>query len=578
MGDVKVKLWKDKLFLNGEFKDLRLISINLPGYSKFINNSLMVENSRKNIEQISTISNIKWEGEAASLYEEYKQKEIKEKELKSQLSKSRSEFKSDFPFRLPPFSHQLKAFEISKDQEEFAYFMEMGTGKTKVGIDVASYLFMQDKINCVLITAPNGVHSQWIEEQVPEHIPENINYTGIVYRASKTSSIKEINRIQSMPKNELIFVAFNIESLSNKKGIENIKKVLGSRKCIWLMDESTRIKTPSSNRTKTALKLSTMAPYRRIMSGAPITNQYVDLYTQLKFLNQKILGFNSFYTFRNYYCYMGGFENRQIVGYKPDAVKELENKIATYAFRITKEECLDLPEKIYTTRYVELTTDQKNAYKSIKQELDIELNKIDEAKNSEGSYDTASLMAASKLMKMQQVICGHLITEDENGNKKTIDIHSNRIDVLMECIEEARGKVIIWSRFVRDIQKISEALKKNKIGFVAYYGDVKQTDRDENKKKFMTDSETKVFLAQPAAGGTGLNLAVASTVIYYSNDFNADTRWQSEDRAHRIGQKNNVTYIDLIAPKTIDEKILGALKSKKNIADALLDNPRNFYL
>ena len=238
-------------------------------------------------------------------------------------------------------------------------------------------------------------------------------------------------------------------------------------------------------------------------------------------------------------------------------------------------------------RAVELTKEQQELYDKLEDELAIDMRTLKNIKDhndvsdpkAHQAADAALMSAITRMLRMQQVCCGHFVIEHEDGDKKTqeiIDINSNRIDVLMDCIQEAQGKIIVWCRFIHDLKKISKRLSEEGIKHRTYYGDVTPKDREEAIDAFRSIPDVKVFLAQPASGGTGLNLAVADTVIYFSNDFNADTRWQSEDRAHRIGQKNNVTYIDLISQGTIDDEILDSLRNKKNLADALLDNPRKF--
>lgn len=583
MGSLSVKLWKDKAFLNGDFADIRRIAIELPGYKKFINDSLLFEPSGKNIEHLLK-EDIEWKGEASELANDHRARLRKEKES---IETKHSEIQiMDFKFKTEPFAHQLKAFFLSRDAEYYGYFMEMGTGKTKVVIDNSADLFDKNKIDCLIILAPNGVHSQWINEQLPMHMPERCNARGLVYRATDKKSLKALDEVLDGENFEgLTVVAFNIDALSNDKGRKYIEKFLRKFRCLFVIDESVRIKTPGSARTKAALKLAPLAPYRRIMSGAPVTKGYEDIYAQLKFLHPDVLGFNSFYTFRNYHCIMGGFESRQIVGYRPNAIKELEQKIEAYTFRVTKKECLDLPEKIYVNRYVDLTREQEELYSKIEDELAIDMRYINEVrKNADNltaaekqEIDTSLMSAITKMLRLQQIVCGHFVkTDDEGKVEQIIDLPNNRIDQLFDCINEAQGKIIIWSRFIHDLKKISHLLNKNNIMHRTYHGEVSQINRENAIECFKTDPNCKVFLAQPASGGTGLNLAVADTVIYYSNDFNADTRWQSEDRAHRIGQKNNVTYIDFITLKTIDEDILDSLKQKKNLADALLDNPRKF--
>lgn len=592
----KVKLWKDTAFLNGEFADLRRIALELPGFKKFVNDSLMFEPSGKNIEYLLNQPDLEWTEDAAKLAEQHRLRLQREVVARQAVAAHVDDLgETDFQFKTVPFDHQKKAFLLSKDSEFYGYFMEMGTGKTKVVIDNGAYLFALNKINCLMILAPNGVHSQWIREQLPTHMPDWCGYHGYIYRASDKNSLKEIDKIFSNLDGKsaedqhlnLTVVAFNIDALSNDKGRRYIERFLKHFRCMMVIDESVRIKTPGSLRSKAALKFSPMAKYRRIMSGAPVTKGYEDLYAQLKFLHPDVLGFNSFYTFRNYHCVMGGFESRQVVGYRPNAVKELEDKIAAYTFRVTKKECLDLPDKIYMTRIIELTPEQEELYDKLEDELAIDMRTLKNIKDhndvsdpsAHQAADAALMSAITRMLRMQQVCCGHFVIEHEDGDKKTqeiIDIPSKRIDTLIECIQEAQGKVIVWSRFIHDLLKISSRLREEKIGHVTYHGDVKQQDREANIDTFRSKPDCKVFLAQPASGGTGLNLAVADTVIYFSNDFNADTRWQSEDRAHRIGQKNNVTYIDLVSSGTMDDEILDSLRNKKNLADALLDNPRKF--
>jgi SNF2 family DNA or RNA helicase len=559
---LSIKLWKDKAYLNGDFSEVRKVAMELPGFRKFVNDSLMFEPSGKNIEHLSKMEGISWSTDAKVLQKRYFDRVKREEELLRLKQQNLESGKMDFLFKTKPMQHQYKAISLCKDAEYYALFMEMGTGKTKVIIDNFVHLSCSNMIDGVVVIAPNGVHNQWVMEQIPAHIPDFMEYKAVVHKAGSKKSSREKKDMLDNPAS-LNIIAFNVESLSTKGGVEEIRNFLQKFRCMLVLDESTRIKTPSSLRTKNALKLCSLAPYRRIMSGAPITKGYEDLYTQLKFLHPDILGFSSFYTFRNYYCVMGGWEQKSIVGYRPAAIKELEQKMEAYSFRVTKKECLDLPEKLYTTRYVELTPEQEQIYKALEDDLVVTI---------EGQVlDTER--AITQLLRMQQVVCGHIIIDE---GKTVRDLPTNRLSALMDCIEEAQGKVIIWSRFVNDIRKIHNELTKSKIDHVLYYGAIGTTEREDNIKKFMTVPNCKVFLAQPASGGTGLNLAVADTVIYYSNDFNADTRWQSEDRAHRIGQKNKVTYVDLVSPKTIDVQIRKALSEKKNLADALLDDPRQF--
>lgn len=574
---VKVSCWKDKMFVNGDFPSLRKLSIELPGYKKFVGDALLIESSAKNIEHLLLLESIEWKDDAKAIAEGHTTRLAREAVVLQMKDSSEATAEDNFPFKTKPFIHQNKAFFLSKDAEYYAYFMEMGTGKTKVLIDNAAYLFLKKEINCLVILAPKGVHAQWINEQIPIHMSMAIGYEAEVFRAGNKKLLDRIELLVKKKTDKLKIISFNIDTISNKNGLKLVQKFLNNNSCMLAMDESTRIKTPGSLRTKAAISLALLAKYRRIMSGAPITKGYEDLYPQLKFLHPDVLGFNSFYTFRNYYCLMGGFESRQIVGYRSDSIKELEERMQAYSFRVTKAECLDLPEKIYVTRYVELTQQQLDLYKKIEKELAIDIRALSVIKtknpDEKKEVDPGLMSAITKMIRLQQIVCGTFVYEEEE-KREIIDIENNRIGALMECVNEAQGKIIIWSRFVPDLKKISAELKKDKINHVTYYGEVSAKNRELAIEAFVNDPSCRVFLSNPSAGGTGLNLQVATTVIYYSNDFNADTRWQSEDRAHRAGQKNNVTYIDFISPKTIDEDILESLKNKKNVADALLDNPR----
>lgn len=553
---------KDKkgYLYSDSFQALRKTAIGFPGWKKFLDDAVMFEPTGANLEYLEQCENMEWSEGASEMLNRVKM--LREAAAKTIDMKSMPIESFNFPFKTEPFEHQKRAFFISKDKKNFGYFMEMGTGKSKVLIDNIAYLYSKGEIDAAVIVAPNGVHRQWVEEQLPAHMPEWVEYDSMFYKAGDKKIVQRISEMVDK-KGILRIFTFNCDCFSRKEGTNLIKTVLHKTKAMLALDESTRFKTPGSLRTKNALSAAPMAWYRRILSGAPVTKGIEDLYSQMKFLDPDILGFNSFYTFRNKYCILGGWEGRQIVGYKN--VEELQKRIAGHSFRVTKSECLDLPEKIYTTRTVELSKEQKICYDQLKEDY---FTMVD------GKVVDAT-MAITRLMRMQQVICGMLpiISEDTLETTGYKDLESNRLKLCIELVQEAEGKIIIWSRFVRNINQIELELKKLGIDCVTYYGDVSNQKRAENIKRFKEHPDCKVFIAQPASGGTGLNLAVANTVIYYSNDFNADTRWQSEDRAHRIGQKSNVTYIDIIAEKTIDRKIMKALRDKKSVADLVIDSP-----
>jgi SNF2 family DNA or RNA helicase len=328
------------------------------------------------------------------------------------------------------------------------------------------------------------------------------------------------------------------------------------------IDESTTIKTHTSTRSKNTEKVGRGARFRRIMTGSPVTKSPMDLYQQCAFLSDGCLNVDSYYVFQARYAVtiersVNTHTFKEIVGYR--RLDELKEKLDRFAFRVKKEECLDLPEKLYVKREVDLTDEQIKVYNQMK---NLALAQI------QGGL-VSTVNALTQLMRMHQIVCGHVKMDDGT----VVNLQNNRVKELLSVVEETDGKIIIWANYRYDIEAIKLALAKeygmNAIG--TYYGD---TDVDERKRvveEFQKpDSEMRFFVGNPSTGGYGLTLTAASTMVYYSNSFDLEKRLQSEDRAHRIGQTKNVTYIDLIAPNTVDEKIVKALREKINIATQVL--------
>jgi SNF2 family DNA or RNA helicase len=327
------------------------------------------------------------------------------------------------------------------------------------------------------------------------------------------------------------------------------------------LDESTTIKNPSAKRTKNVLALAPMAKYRRILTGSPVTKNPLDLYTQCEFLDPFLLNFNSWYAFRNRYAIMKTIHVRgrsiQTV-HKFQNLGELSDRLKGFSYRVLKEDCLDLPEKIYMKRHVALTKEQENLYEQMRKTAIANLN----------GKVTSTVTVLTQLMRLQQITCGHFVADD--GTVQTIK--NNRLDELMDVLEETENKAIIWAYWQRDVQDIKDAIEK-KYGprsVVDYYGLTPQDERQDNIRRFQNDNECRFLIGTPSTGGYGITLTEANTVIYYSNGYDLEKRLQSEDRAHRIGQKKNVTYIDLIAEDTVDEKIVKSLRKKINIASEVM--------
>ena len=467
-----------------------------------------------------------------------------------------------YKFKTKPYAHQLSALEKSWNKKEYAYFMEMGTGKSKVLVDNMAMLYDKGKINAALIIAPKGVYRNWYSQEIPNHLASHIDHKTVLWTAT-TSKTKDKEYQQLFKVDiDLHILVMNVEAFSTKKGLEFAAKFMNCHKTLMAVDESTTIKTPSAKRTKSICNLGKYAKYRRILTGSPVTKSPLDLYTQCGFLDEELLGFGSFYSFRNRYAIMvdrnfGGRRVQIPTGYQ--RLDELSEILKKFSDRVLKEDCLDLPPKTYIERQVELTDEQTKAYSTMKSAALATLK---------GKMATAPHVL-TQMMRLHQITCGHL----KNDDGSITEVKSNRIKALLEVLDEVEGKVIIWANYVYDIKQIVNAISDEygDDSIVQYYGAVEAEKRQDNIKKFQDpNSKARFFVGNPQTGGYGITLTAASNVIYYSNGYDLEKRLQSEDRAHRIGQKKAVTYVDLIAPKTVDEKIRKALRKKINIATQVM--------
>jgi SNF2 family DNA or RNA helicase len=501
---------------------------------------------------------------------------------------------TDYQYKTKPFNHQRSAFERSRDLKAFALFLEQGTGKSKIVIDNAAYLFQHEKIDCFIVVAPKGVHQNWPDNELPLHMPDWVGTDCFTWESQKAKNKGFQKKLKQFlePPTETILKCFfiNIDAIQTKAGYAALKYLLRFRNSLLVLDESQTIKSPSAKRTKEMIKLGSGVRFKRVLTGTPITQGPLDIYTQMEFLDPYILEFGSFYSFRARYAdlYMDvnwqtcPFRQSNILPCDRDITKclavrpkckryetvqayknleELTQKLDPHSLRVTKEDCLDLPPKLYQKAYVELSPEQRNLYNTLKTELIAEF---------EGKEVSAALML-TRMLRLQQITGGFFPT-DEDGEPLVIP-SSGRFAVLTSLLENIplNRKAIIWARFTAEI-KYMEQLIKEKFGdnsVVTYYGATAAADRMENVNKFQLDPTARFFIGNPKAGGRGLTLHAASTVIYYSNDFSLETRLQSEDRAHRIGQELAVTYIDMIARGTLDARIVRALRTKKNIADQI---------
>ena len=467
----------------------------------------------------------------------------------------------NYKFKTKPYAHQITALEKSWNKKVFAYFMEMGTGKTKVAIDNMAMLYDNGKINGALIIAPKGVYKNLYSQEIPDHLATHIKPKTVLWQALINQKQQKLLDTLFEPGLDFHILVMNVEAFSTKKGVDFAARFLNSHNTFMVIDESTTIKNPGAKRTKNIVALGKYAKYRRIMTGSPVTKSPLDLYKQCEFLDEYLLDHSSYYTFRTRYAVMrkANFNGRSVeivVGYKN--LGELSDKLKPFSYRVLKDDCLDLPKKTFMKRVITLSAEQEKVYKQMKQMALAQLN---------GKLLTTA-NALSQLMRLHQITCGHFKANDGS----TQVLKNNRLNELSELLEEVEGKAIIWAHYQYDVQTILDAIKKEygEEAVVDYYGKTPNEERQDNIQKFQSDTRCRFLVGTPSTGGYGLTLTAASTMIYYSNGYDLEKRQQSEARIDRIGQENPMTYIDIICEDTVDERIVKALRKKINIATEIM--------
>ncbi len=477
-------------------------------------------------------------------------------------------------------AHQIQALQRMVGRRTYALFMEQGTGKTWTLLADAERLYAKGSIDSLLVIAPNGVHTNWVNREIPAHMEGNI-----VARAWRSGanqkhlrSLEDLFRVRKQGEPvQFRVLAANIDALVTKKGFDFCERFLLSGNGLIVLDESSRIKNPDAARTKALMRLRRYAVGARIASGTPVTNAPVDVFAQMEFLESGLLGTTSYRAFVSEYADVLPANHpmivnmtirnpraafAQVIARNPDGsprwrnLDKLQKLLEPHSFRVLKKDCLDLPEKIYKTITFELDAAQQRAYDKMQDELRIELDDRTELPVSE--------LAA--LIKLQQITSGYVNTP---LGVKYVSEDNPRLKTLMDAAEDVEGKFIVWARFREELDAISAALTAAGIEHVQYHGGVSREDREAAVDQFQNGS-ARVFVGQPQSGGIGLTLTAAETVFYFSNDFNLETRLQSEDRAHRIGTRKNVVYIDIAAENTIDEQIARNLQRKQRTAALVL--------
>lgn len=480
-----------------------------------------------------------------------------------------------YRYKTRPFPHQRQAFVNTAILAAYGLLWEQGCGKTKPLIDTLSYLYLEGKITGVVIVAPNGVHRNWITDEIPAHMPEEVRgqVKHILWESKKVKN----KSFQEQMKTIMVHAGLSIvlvcyEATIRPKAKAFLNKFLRSRACLMILDESHKIKDPDSKVKTTLVALGGHAQYRRIATGTPIERPF-DIYSQLRFLDPtfwKKRGFETYTNFKEHFGIFavrefGGREVPQLVAHKN--LDELAEYVKAITWRLTKEDAgLNLPPKLYTRRYAEMTDEQWRVYKELKEKCSTRLSSGDEL---------VAVPAITKMLRLQQITCGYVACEAEQPEQWINPDGKNlRMDMVVDDILlEYTGQAIVFSRFTKDIDELCHRLGK---AAVRYDGSVSDDNRALAKRRFQL-GDAKYFIMSNA-GSTGLTLVGAGLFVHYSNDFRLIDRQQREDRAHRIGQTKSVEYMDILVPGTVEEYITNKLIEKKDIVDLVLQDEERPWL
>lgn len=477
-----------------------------------------------------------------------------------------------------PFDHQAVELKEHGLDKVRAIHHEQGTGKSWIIMATAEELFAAGEIDALFILAPPGLHTNWTLYELPDHM--SIPYTSIAFQSKKAGTKKHMRACHSILNNDaqsFPILTMSYPGIKTVAGKKLAKQFLTKHRCLYVADESNRIKTPSAKITRTVLASADYADYKRTLCGTPITNTPFDIYTQFRFLDKRFwsetaYGLGSYQCFKTFFgIWVKGYNSKadrefdHCVGYKN--LEILTELVKSMSSRVLKEDVLDLPAKLYSYAGFEMSPKQWKLYKELEDDF---MTCI------EGDMVFTPL-AITRLLRLQQVANGYLPSGDEN-ECHLIDDKNPRLAILNEITQDLPHKAIIWARFIKDIDLICDMLGDKA---VRWDGTVNEDRREENKLRFKTESVDKVqfIVATPDSMGEGHTFNEALTTIYYSNSFKMKERHQSEDRNHRAGQENHVNYIDIVADNTKDVDIIVALRKKFDDASTIIDGKlRNWLL
>ena len=543
----------------------------LPGFHKWKERNMLFRPTGANIQYIlNNWPEAEWIGGTLSHKESYERSlGVAEEIIQMKEGKAVVPDTSDYTYKRPPMDHQRTAFALSRNKETFGLFMEQGTGKTKVTLDTACYLFLEKKIDMLIIVAwPNGVHRNWLENELPVDmsVPYVAEYWSKNWKAKYRQ--KEFDHLlgEEIPRDTMRVLSFNVEAFVSDGAKDLITKALKKFRCLFVIDQSASIKNHSAKRTKFLLSQAHLAPYRRILDGQPVAEGGHELFAQFKFLDENIIGHDTWTAFKAEFCIEGYFN--QIAGYKN--IDELHSRIDGHCYRVRADDCLDLPPRVYKKWSFDLGDVERRVFDEMKHNS---LTYFLEDGQEEGEVLEEEL-AMVKNLRLQQISSGWW---PKSSPAKSLEkTGPSRAKALKALLADVEGKAIIYSRFRPDLELIQEMLGDEA---VAYHGGISEEDREEAKRQFMDmDSKVKYFIGQPRTAGVGHTLTAASHVIFYTNDPSLRFREECEKRAHRHGLKHRLFVWDLIATGTQDLKTVVALRSKKRLANTILKDLDGFFL
>lgn len=500
------------------------------------------------------------------------------------------------PFKTEPFMHQRQALSLGASQLVFAYLMDQGTGKTWTLLQDMAINYRNAIIDAVIVVCPNSIKQQWaeqIEQHLPDDVPRNVGiWTSVPNAAQKRENAEWIESFQNNEQTLHWFIV-NVEALGMARCEEFLAQIAKQSHCAIVVDESTKIKNRTAKRTKGAMRIRAHCKLARIMSGTPVIKSPMDAFAQFNFLDRDILGYDNFFSFRGHYGVMGGYKNKQVVAYKN--TEELARAIKTCSFRVTKDECLDLPPKLFARRDVSMQPAQKKEYDRMRREMLAMLDEPCKACDGIGyvmvdgggaieqeevpkvcgvCHGTASnvsvTIALTQLLRLQQITCGFITDGPE-----VLHWFTDNPPKIMECmdiIEDAdTQQILCWSNFRPEIDRLCQELALRGISYGELHGGISDDGRNAFRTSFQAGN-LQVGVCHPAAGGIGVDLWMANIANYLSNSHKTEDRVQSEDRCHRIGSEihDNVFYNDIVVPGTVDVKILRVIRNNRDMSDAIM--------